>query len=167
MTHKRSGEVLEQNPRVTYGSLLSPVSEINFVQLCTYAYLNWPAYVHCPLAQVIWGQCITSFLPLLIVIPTVTSSPTLARLCREQKLPAGLVLLLTTFPLPGRSLYQQTTKPQVTAPRPVTALQGVPVRLWVPGNGHLWGRIADLLGDYLEPRVQLHSRQYLNICKVQ
>lgn len=39
------------------------------------AYLFWPTYVHCPLAQVIWGQCMTSFLPLLTVIPTVTSSP--------------------------------------------------------------------------------------------
>lgn len=58
----------------------------------------------------IWGQCMTSFLPLPShTTETSNSLPDPSHvailLCKEQKLPADFMLLPTTFLLPSRSLF--------------------------------------------------------------
>lgn len=130
------------------------------------AYLFWPAYVHCPLAQVIWGQCMTSFLPLLTVIPTVTSSPYPRQAVQRAEVACRSHAASYHLPAPWQEPVPADYRTTGYSFQACNSATGSSVRLRVPGNGHLWGRIADLLGDYLEPRVQLHSRQYLNICKV-
>lgn len=131
------------------------------------AYLSWPACVYCPLAQVIWGQWMTSFLPLLTVILTVTASPYPCQAVQRAEVACRSRAASYHLPAPWQEPVLADYQTTGYSSQACNSATGSSVRLWVPGNGHLWGRIADLLGDYLEPRVQLHSRQYLNICKAQ